>query len=50
MNYMFYYASSFDQNLSGWCVTDILFKPSGFDDGAPIQSYPEKLPIWETCP
>jgi len=50
MSNMFYYASSFNQDLSGWCVELILSEPYGFDDGAPIQSHPEKLPIWGTCP
>ncbi len=50
MYLMFTFALAFNQDLSGWCVTNITSEPSGFDDGAPIESYPEKLPVWGTCP
>ena len=50
MDYMFYFADSFNQDLSGWCVTNILSEPYNFATGAPIESQPEKLPIWGTCP
>jgi surface protein len=50
MRYMFFYATSFNQDLSGWCVTLIPSKPSNFDTGAPIESYPAKLPVWGNCP
>jgi hypothetical protein len=50
MDYMFSGASAFNQDLSGWCVTKIRSKPHRFATGAPIQSYPEKLPVWGTCP
>jgi surface protein len=47
---MFYRAKAFNQDLSGWCVTKIRSKPPLFDDDAAIESYPEKLPVWGTCP
>ncbi len=50
MSGMFERALSFNQDLSGWCVTQIASEPGYFDYLAPIQSYPEKLPIWGTCP
>ncbi len=50
MSWMFYDASSFNQDLSGWCVTSIGSEPSNFDNGAPIESQPENLPVWGTCP
>jgi len=50
MSEMFQYATSFNKDLSGWCVTNIPSEPGGFDTGATIESYPEKLPVWGTCP
>ena len=50
MGHMFHVAWAFDQDLSGWCVTNITSEPTDFDTGAPIESQPEKLPIWGTCP
>jgi len=50
MSYMFCDASAFNQNLSGWCVTLIPSKPSGFDDGATSWTDPNWRPVWGTCP
>jgi hypothetical protein len=48
MNSMFANASSFNQDLSGWCVENITDTPPGFDDGADSWVLPR--PIWGTCP
>jgi prepilin-type N-terminal cleavage/methylation domain-containing protein len=48
MRNMFNAASNFNQNLSGWCVSSIPTKPSGFDTGATAWTLPR--PIWGTCP
>jgi hypothetical protein len=46
---MFGYASSFNQDLSGWCVELISSEPIYFDYGA--TSWTEPRPIWgEDCP
>ncbi len=49
MSSMFNSASAFNQDLSGWCVAAVS-DHINFASGAPIQSQPEKLPIWGTCP
>lgn len=48
MGNMFGSAKAFNQDLSMWCVTNILTKPEGFDSGS--QLTPEQLPVWGTCP
>ena len=48
MNYMFNEATSFNQNLSGWCVSLITTEPSNFDTGA--TSWTLARPVWGTCP
>ena len=48
MTGMFYGASSFNQDLSGWCVTKICPTPDNFDTGATSWTLPR--PIWVTCP
>jgi hypothetical protein len=45
---MFYYASAFNQDLSGWCVTNFTSEPGDFDDGATSWTLPQ--PVWGTCP
>ena len=45
---MFNSASTFNQNLSGWCVSSIPTKPTGFDTGA--TAWTLSRPIWGTCP
>jgi hypothetical protein len=46
---MFEYALVFNQDLSEWCV-DPTPSHTDFATGAAIASYPEKLPVWGTCP
>jgi hypothetical protein len=49
MRGMFCYASSFNQNLSGWCVILIPSEPGNFDIGATSWILPR--PNWgATCP
>ncbi len=48
MGGMFFNASSFNQDLSGWCVTEIPSVPADFDSGA--GSWTLSRPIWGTCP
>jgi surface protein len=48
MGYMFYNALSFNQDLSGWCVTNIPSEPTDFDTGAASWTLPR--PVWGTCP
>jgi hypothetical protein len=51
MGAMFERASSFDQDLSGWCVTNITSEPMYFDTGATSWILPDSRPIWgQTCP
>jgi surface protein len=50
MRTMFFYNSIFDQNISGWCVSNIPTKPQNFDFGtSPTWTTAEK-PGWGTCP
>ncbi|MHC5183400.1 MAG: BspA family leucine-rich repeat surface protein [Planctomycetota bacterium] len=48
MDYMFFAASSFNRDLSGWCVTNIPDEPLNFDSGANSWLLPR--PVWGTCP
>jgi hypothetical protein len=48
MSYMFYGATSFNQNLSGWCVSNITSSPNSFDYQA--TSWVLARPVWGTCP
>jgi hypothetical protein len=48
MTAMFYNSLSFNQNLSGWCVSNISSEPSGFTQGA--TSWTRPRPTWGTCP
>jgi hypothetical protein len=48
MDFMFYYANSFNQDLSEWCVSNISSQPSNFASGATSWTLPQ--PIWGTCP
>jgi surface protein len=47
---MFRSASSFNQDLSGWCVTLISSEPFVFDDNATSWTLPDSRPIWGNCP
>jgi len=44
---MFWFASSFNQDLSGWCVSNFSSMPAEFSSGTIYQS---NLPVWGTCP
>jgi len=48
MHYMFYDASSFNQDLSSWCVSKISSIPYDFDYNSGLTS--ANLPQWGTCP
>jgi len=41
-------ASVFDQDLSGWCVSNIATEPADFSVGSALQEIHK--PIWGTCP
>ncbi len=45
---MFYYASSFNQNISNWCVTNIASEPDDFSTDSPLIE--SNTPVWGTCP
>ena len=47
---MFRTALRFNQDLSGWCVSQIGSRPGTFDDGASSWVLPNSRPIWGTCP
>ena len=46
MGHLFAGATIFNQDLSGWCVTNITSKPTDFATGALISS---NYPVWGTC-
>jgi len=48
MSYMFQDATAFNQNLSGWCVSNITSRPIYFDTDA--TSWVLARPVWGTCP
>jgi len=48
MTGMFARSLSFNQNLSGWCVSGISSEPEGFTQGA--TSWTRPRPTWGTCP
>jgi hypothetical protein len=50
MGYMFQNATSFNRDLSGWCVSKIGTKPFLFDDGAAAWTLVNLRPNWGTCP
>jgi len=50
MGRMFRKTSSFNQDLSGWCVTLIGSEPTDFDTDATSWTLPNSRPIWGTCP
>ena len=47
MEYMFYNATAFNQNLSGWCVFNIASIPTGFSSGSALSG--ANHPVWGTC-
>jgi hypothetical protein len=50
MRFMFDNAEVFNQDLSGWCVTNIGSEPFAFDTGADAWVLANSRPIWGTCP
>jgi len=48
MDYMFFNASAFNQDLSTWCVTNISSESSEFSPNSPLSE--SNKPIWGTCP
>jgi hypothetical protein len=48
MNDMFNGATSFNKDLSGWCVTLIPSIPNNFNVNTPAWTLPK--PVWGTCP
>ena len=45
---MFYDASSFNQDISAWCVTNIASEPDDFSTDSPLSE--SNTPVWGTCP
>jgi surface protein len=50
MTAMFRGATSFDQDLSGWCVSLIPTKPTNFDQRTSANWTTAEKPVWGTCP
>ncbi|HZJ98846.1 MAG TPA: BspA family leucine-rich repeat surface protein [Tissierellaceae bacterium] len=48
MGYMFFGATTFNQDLSQWCVPNFSSKPGSFDGNANAWTLPR--PVWGTCP
>jgi len=48
MDAMFQSATTFNRDLSGWCVTNIGSLPNNFDAGA--STWTAAKPVWGTCP
>ncbi|WP_081439176.1 T9SS type A sorting domain-containing protein [Polaribacter irgensii] len=48
MSYMFLGATAFNQNISGWCVTDIGTEPTFFSTNSALSD--SNKPVWGTCP
>jgi len=48
MEYMFYDAVSFNQDISSWCVTNLPSEPSQFSLDSPLSA--SNKPVWGTCP
>ena len=47
MNRMFRAATAFNQDIGGWCVTNILTEPNYFSTSSPLIS--DNKPQWGTC-
>ena len=47
MNYMFYNATAFNQDLSKWCVSNFSSEPSEFASSSLTNA---NKPVWGTCP
>jgi len=48
MSSMFENTDVFNQDLSGWCVTNINLEPSNFATSTLAWTLPK--PVWGTCP
>jgi len=48
MEGMFSFASSFNQDLSDWCVSNISSEPNGFSASSALTN--ANKPVWGTCP
>lgn len=48
MNWMFRHAYAFNQDLSGWCVSNITSEPTYFNEWGALTS--ETKPQWGSCP
>jgi len=48
MEYMFYQANAFNQDISNWCVTNIVSEPTQFSYSSPLTE--SNKPVWGTCP
>jgi hypothetical protein len=48
MGNMFYEATAFNQDLTGWCVTNITSEPVSFANNSALTD--ANKPIWGTCP
>ncbi len=47
---MFQNCTAFNQDLSGWCVSNMLAKPTNFDAGCTAWTNQAWRPVWGTCP
>ena len=47
---MFFAALAFNQDLSGWCVSNISSSPTNFDTDATAWTNAAHRPVWGTCP
>ena len=45
---MFYQATAFNQDISNWCVTNIVSEPTYFSTSSPLSE--SNKPVWGTCP
>jgi hypothetical protein len=48
MGAMFRGAAVFNQDLTGWCVTNIPSLPDNFATGSALDA--NNYPVWGTCP
>jgi hypothetical protein len=46
MSLMFFDATDFNQDLSGWCVSKISSLPTGFNTGAGFTNFTYQEPQW----
>jgi len=48
MSAMLYAAAAFNQDLTGWCVSNITSQPNNFAEGSDLTE--SNRPVWGTCP